>query len=86
MALNVGLKIVHIAAALLSITVFSTNAQISKGSSTVSTCLIKNFNDTIMDAAKKDYGKCYVFSYNFSSSQVSGKKFLNQIYYYLLLK
>ena len=86
MALNVGLKKVHIAAALLPIAVFITKAQTSNGSSSLSTCIIKNFNDTVMDAAEKDFGKCYVFSYNFSFSQVSKKKFHNQNYYYLLLK
>ena len=76
MALNIGLKIVHIAAVLLYLVVFSTKAQISNGSSTFSTCEVKKFNESVKDEAKKDYGKCYVFAYNFSLPQVSGEKIL----------
>ena len=75
MALNVRVKIVHIAAVLLYMVVFTTKAQISNGGSTLSTCEAKKFNDSVKDEAKKDYGKCYVFAYNFSLPQVSGKKF-----------
>ena len=83
MALNVGLKIVHIAAILLYI-VFTAKAQILHGSSSLSTCEVKKFNESVKDEAKKGYGKCYVFAYNFSLPQVSGKKFslIIIIFYY----
>ena len=44
----------HIAAVLLYIVVFTAKGQISYGSSSLSTCEVKKFNESVKDEAKKD--------------------------------
>lgn len=75
MAPTAEFKLVNIASAVLLLVVFTADGTLSYDDTPSLTCLCdpvpKNFDEAINDTVSKDCRKCFVFTYNFTSDQVS---------------